>query len=76
MSESDDELNTAFIDEENFTVGDLETPDELTNSTIGTNETSATGGRRRRRKSRRCKSRRGGRRKSRRNRRSRRRRRY
>jgi hypothetical protein len=50
MSESDDELNTAFIDEENFTVGDLETPDELTNPTIGTNETSATGGRRRRRK--------------------------
>jgi hypothetical protein len=72
MSDSDDELNTAFIDEENITVGDLETPDELTNGTGETKETSATGGRRRRsmrRRSMRRRSKRGGKRRSRRHRR-------
>lgn len=83
MSDSENELDMAFIEDDaspeadnSFMVGDLETPDDLTNPTSATNATTTTGGRRRRRRSRRCKSRRGGRRKSRRNRRSRRRRRY
>lgn len=65
MSDSENELDMAFIEDdstpepdENFMVGDLETP-ELTNPTSATKATTTTGGRRRRRRSRRRKSRRG-----------------